>query len=461
MIAPIPFEMSERKILLRIIDVIVVIVALHLLGVLFQFNYFIIKEEQWIWSVVLAVYLLFFATVFEMYNLQRASHLIGTMRSVVTVASFTSFIYLLTPFFTPELPENRIQILYFYMAVTIPLLVWRSVYINFFVSSKFNKNIILIADATDAAIIAQSLQDVDPNYKIRGFINTSPEFVSGHFVGLTVIGIKAAHDLIENKSVTEVVVASGEIEGITSNLYRWLLELVENGYSVREYSQVYEEMTDRVPEQYLGKDFYKYFPFARNNQNRLYLVYHRVFDIIASLGGLIILGLIIPFVVIGNLFGNRGPLFYVQERLGINRKAFNIVKFRTMERDAEKSGAQFAIQDDVRITKFGKLLRATRIDEIPQFWNILKGEMSMIGPRPERQVFVDQLSEKISFYEARHLVKPGLTGWAQVKTKYGVTDADHMRKLQYDLYYIKKRSIFLDIRIIVKTLSTILFFKGQ
>ncbi len=461
MIAPIPFEMSERKILLRIIDVVVVIVALHLLGVLFQFNYFIIKEEQWIWSVVLAVYLLFFATVFEMYNLQRASHLIGTMRSVVTVASITSFIYLLTPFFTPELPENRIQILYFYMAVTIPLLVWRSVYINFFVSSKFNKNIILIADATDAAIIAQSLQDVDPNYKIRGFINTSPEFVSGHFVGLTVIGIKAAHDLIENKSVTEVVVASGEIEGITSNLYRWLLELVENGYSVREYSQVYEEMTDRVPEQYLGKDFYKYFPFARNNQNRLYLVYHRVFDIIASLGGLIILGLIIPFVVIGNLFGNRGPLFYVQERLGINRKAFNIVKFRTMERDAEKSGAQFAIQDDVRITKFGKLLRATRIDEIPQFWNILKGEMSMIGPRPERQVFVDQLSEKISFYEARHLVKPGLTGWAQVKTKYGVTDADHMRKLQYDLYYIKKRSIFLDIRIIVKTLSTILFFKGQ
>ncbi|WP_213522091.1 exopolysaccharide biosynthesis polyprenyl glycosylphosphotransferase [Nonlabens sp.] len=453
--------MSERKILLRIIDVVVVIVALHLLGVLFQFNYFIIKEEQWIWSVVLAVYLLFFATVFEMYNLQRASHLIGTMRSVVTVASITSFIYLLTPFFTPELPENRIQILYFYMAVTIPLLVWRSVYINFFVSSKFNKNIILIADATDAAIIAQSLQDVDPNYKIRGFINTSPEFVSGHFVGLTVIGIKAAHDLIENKSVTEVVVASGEIEGITSNLYRWLLELVENGYSVREYSQVYEEMTDRVPEQYLGKDFYKYFPFARNNQNRLYLVYHRVFDIIASLGGLIILGLIIPFVVIGNLFGNRGPLFYVQERLGINRKAFNIVKFRTMERDAEKSGAQFAIQDDVRITKFGKLLRATRIDEIPQFWNILKGEMSMIGPRPERQVFVDQLSEKISFYEARHLVKPGLTGWAQVKTKYGVTDADHMRKLQYDLYYIKKRSIFLDIRIIVKTLSTILFFKGQ
>ncbi len=461
MLSPIHFEMSERKILLRIIDVVVVLGALHLLGVIFHFNYFLINEEQWMWSVILAAYLLFFATVFELYNLQRASRITGTLRSAVTAGSFTSLIYLLTPFFTPELPENRIQILYFYLAITLPLLVWRSVYIKFFASSRFNKNIILIADASDAVMIAKSLQDVDPNYKISGFINTGPALASEHFVGLKVIGIKDAFDLFEDKSVTEVVVASNEAEGITSNLYRWLIELVENGYSVREYTQVYEEMTDRVPVQYVGKDFYKYFPFARNNQNRLYIVYHRLFDIVASLCGLILFVAIIPFVFLGNLFGNRGPLFYSQERVGINRKLFKIIKFRTMERDAEKSGAQFAVKNDVRITKFGKFLRATRIDEFPQFWNILKGEMSVIGPRPERQVFVEQLSEKIPFYETRHVVKPGLTGWAQVKTKYGVTDEDHLRKLQYDLYYIKKRSVFLDIRIIVKTLSTIIFFKGQ
>ena len=460
-ISPIHFEMSERKILLRIIDVVVVLGALHLLGVIFHFNYFLINEEQWMWSVILAAYLLFFATVFELYNLQRASRITGTLRSAVTAGSVTSLIYLLTPFFTPELPENRIQILYFYLAITLPLLVWRSVYIKFFASSRFNKNIILIADASDAVMIAKSLQDVDPNYKISGFINTGPALASEHFVGLKVIGIKDAFDLFEDKSVTEVVVASNEAEGITSNLYRWLIELVENGYSVREYTQVYEEMTDRVPVQYVGKDFYKYFPFARNNQNRLYIVYHRLFDIVASLCGLILFLAIIPFVFLGNLFGNRGPLFYSQERVGINRKLFKIIKFRTMERDAEKSGAQFAVKNDVRITKFGKFLRATRIDEFPQFWNILKGEMSVIGPRPERQVFVEQLSEKIPFYETRHVVKPGLTGWAQVKTKYGVTDEDHLRKLQYDLYYIKKRSVFLDIRIIVKTLSTIIFFKGQ
>lgn len=453
--------MSERKILLRIIDVIVVLSALYLLGVIFQFDYFLINEQQWMWSVILAAYLLFFATVFEMYNLQRASRITGTLRSAVSTGSVTSLVYLLTPFFTPVLPENRIQILYFYLAVTVPLLLWRAIYIKLFASSRFNKNIIIIADASDAAMVAQTLQDVDPNYKISGFINTGPAIEQGHIVGVKAIGIKDAHELLHDQSVTEIVVASNEVEGITSNLYKWLIELVENGYSVREYTQVYEEMTDRVPVQYVGKDFYRYFPFARNNQNRLYLVYHRLFDMIASILGILIGIALVPFVFLGNLIGNRGPLFYTQERVGLNRKLFRIIKFRTMVTDAEKSGAQFAVVNDARITKFGKFLRATRIDEFPQFLNIFKGEMSVIGPRPEREVFVEQLSEKIPFYETRHVIKPGLTGWAQVKTKYGVTDEDHLRKLQYDLYYIKKRSVFLDIRIVVKTLSTIIFFKGQ
>ncbi|WP_405371152.1 sugar transferase [Nonlabens sp. Asnod2-A12] len=453
--------MSERKILLRFIDVIVVLCALYLLGIIFQFDYFLINERQWMWSVILAGYLLFFATVFEMYNLQRASRITGTLRSAVSTGSVTSLVYLLTPFFTPVLPENRIQILYFYLAVTLPLLLWRAVYIKLFASSRFNKNIIIIADSSDAALVAQTLQDVDPNYKISGFINTGPAIEQGHIVGVKSIGIKDAHELLHDQSVTEIVVASNEVEGITSNLYKWLIELVENGYSVREYTQVYEEMTDRVPVQYVGKDFYRYFPFARNNQNRLYLVYHRLFDLVASVLGILIGIALVPFVFLGNLIGNRGPLFYTQERVGLNRKLFKIIKFRTMVTDAEKSGAQFAVVNDARITKFGKFLRATRIDEFPQFLNILKGDMSVIGPRPEREIFVEQLSEKIPFYETRHVVKPGLTGWAQVKTKYGVTDEDHLRKLQYDLFYIKKRSVFLDIRIIVKTLSTVIFFKGQ
>ena len=132
-----------------------------------------------------------------------------------------------------------------------------------------------------------------------------------------------------------------------------------------------------------------------------------------------------------------------------------------MVTDAEKDGAQFAAKQDTRVTKFGRFLRKSRFDEIPQFINVILGDMSVIGPGPERPVFVTELSEKIPFYEVRHLVKPGVTGWAQVNAKYGASEEDALEKLQYDLYYIKHRSLFLDISIVVKTLSTIIFYRGQ
>tara|TARA_B100001245_G_C22815269_1_gene392494 strand:+ start:48 stop:512 length:465 start_codon:yes stop_codon:yes gene_type:complete len=154
-------------------------------------------------------------------------------------------------------------------------------------------------------------------------------------------------------------------------------------------------------------------------------------------------------------------MFYTQTRVGRNGKHFKIYKLRSMVKDAEKNGAQFADKNDLRVTKFGRFLRRSRFDEIPQFINVIKGEMSVIGPRPERPVFVEDLSKTIPFYEVRHLVKPGVTGWAQVNAKYGMTVEDALEKLQYDLYYIKKRSLFLDITIVIKTLSTIIFFRGQ
>ena len=165
--------------------------------------------------------------------------------------------------------------------------------------------------------------------------------------------------------------------------------------------------------------------------------------------------------MVGNRFGNRGPLFYTQQRIGKNGIPFIIYQFRTMVVNAEKNGAVWAQKNDYRVTKFGKFLRKSRLDEIPQFFNILKGSMSIIGPRPERPEFVGQLSLEMPFYETRHVIKPGLTGWAQVSYEYGSSKEDSLRKLQYDLYYIKHRSFVLDLNIIVKTLSTILFYRGQ
>jgi lipopolysaccharide/colanic/teichoic acid biosynthesis glycosyltransferase len=171
--------------------------------------------------------------------------------------------------------------------------------------------------------------------------------------------------------------------------------------------------------------------------------------------------LLLPLILLGNLLGNHGRLFYVQDRIGRNGLTFKIIKLRTMVKNAESNGAVFTTMNDSRITVFGKFLRKARIDEFPQFINILKGDMAVIGPRPERPVFVQEIAEVMPFYETRHVVKPGLTGWAQVNYSYGETIEDSLIKLQYDLYYIKHRSIFLDLNIVLKTFSTVLFYRGQ
>jgi lipopolysaccharide/colanic/teichoic acid biosynthesis glycosyltransferase len=169
-----------------------------------------------------------------------------------------------------------------------------------------------------------------------------------------------------------------------------------------------------------------------------------------------------PLILLGNLLANRGPLFYSQVRVGQHGKPFKIYKLRTMITNAEQGNrAQWAQKGDLRITPFGNILRRTRLDELPQFWNILKNDMSFIGPRPERPYFVKALAESIPFYEARHIIKPGLTGWAQVKSRYGASIEDSRLKLQYDLFYIKHRGIFLDFNIFVKTISTVLYYRGQ
>ena len=206
---------------------------------------------------------------------------------------------------------------------------------------------------------------------------------------------------------------------------------------------------------------YKFFPFSRSNQNKLYVYYTRFFDIVFSLVGLIGFFILAPFLWVINLFANKGSFFYTQERVGKNGIPFTIYKMRTMVQNAEQNGAVFATTNDSRITPFGKFLRKTRLDELPQFINVLKGDMAIIGPRPERPVFVEQIANAIPLYQTRHVIKPGLTGWAQVNYPYGSNLEDSLMKLRYDLYYIKHRSLFLDINIVVKTMSTVLFFRGQ
>lgn len=455
------FEVSERKILLRIFDVMSVFVSLYLVGDIFNFNYLNISVTNFYWIIVLAVYILFIGSVFEMYNLQVASNQYQVIKSIILTSSTTVLVYLLTPIYTPFLPSKRLEILIFFFSVFGALFIWRMIYVRFFASNRFVKKVILVCDQDQAKELVEGLTSVDPHYRVLGFVNSDSSSSNSEKLKIKSISIENLAKFVRQNSISEIVVASQKTDGITVSLYNQLITLLEKGYIIREYTQVYEAITHRIPVQYVSRDFYRYFPFSRSNQNHLYLLIVRILEILISLIGLSLGILLLPIILIGNFFGNRGKLFYTQERVGKNGEVFNIVKFRTMVKNAEKDGAVFATSNDARITPFGKILRKSRIDEFPQFINILKGDMAVIGPRPERPVFVKEIAEVMPFYETRHVIKPGLTGWAQVNYSYGETIDDSLIKLQYDLYYIKHRSLFLDFNIIFKTLSTVLFYRGQ
>lgn len=456
------FEVSERKILLKIIDLVVVFLGLYGLGLFVEFEYIIVSKDNSIALLLLGVYVTVFGTIFELYDLKAASKLDTTFKNVVITTATVVLFYLLTPVLSPYLPEERLQIVYLFLTVIVSILTWRLIYIYLIESPRFYKRVLLVGELSNIDDLVQALDTSDPNYKIVGFINSEiltsePQKSSG----LKQFENQDFIEIIESKKISEVLVASFKTESITPEVYKDLMVLLERGFKIRDYSQVYEELLQKVPIQFVGKDFYKYFPFSRSNENQLYIIFQRTFDIIISILGLVVGFLLIPIVLLGNLIANKGPLFYSQKRVGRNRKLFKIIKLRTMVVNAENDGIKWAKKNDVRITKFGKFLRRSRLDEVPQFYNVLKGDMSIIGPRPERPFFVNELSQVIPYYETRHIIKPGLTGWAQVNTRYGSSVDDSLTKLQYDLYYIKHRSMFLDISITIKTLSTILYYRGQ
>ncbi|OGS62505.1 MAG: sugar transferase [Flavobacteria bacterium GWF1_32_7] len=452
------FEISERKILLRVMDVVFTVLTLALIGHYTQFDYFRVSQTSFYWTIVLALYIVFFGTIFEMYNLQTASNRFQISKSIILTTSVTVLFYLLTPFYTPVLPSNRLQIILFFFSILISLSVWRYLYIVFLASNRFMKKVLFVGSSKDIDSLVTELAKFNPHYKVVGYvaIDETPN-------GANVARVSPADldNFVHENYVSEIVVANVKNKLTSVDLYNQLLRLLEKGIVIRKYNQVYEHSTYRLPIQFEDRELYKFFPFSRSNQNKLYMYYTRFFDLVFAVVGLLGFFLIAPLLWIINLFANKGSFFYTQERVGKNGIPFTIYKMRTMVQNAEQNGAVFATTNDSRITPFGKFLRKTRLDELPQFINVLKGEMAIIGPRPERPVFVDQIAASIPLYQTRHVIKPGLTGWAQVNYPYGSNLEDSLMKLRYDLYYIKHRSLFLDVNIVVKTLSTVLFFRGQ
>lgn len=456
------FEISERKVLLSLFDGVFVFTALILLSLIFDYNYYVLEDGKYLKSFLLIGYIFLFGTIFEMYNLQTASNQFQILRSVVLTSISAVIVYLFTPVLSPELPKQRLIIIIFYFAVLSSLLLWRFFYVFFLASNRFSQNVVLICDQNEVEELVTGLENVDPHYKIIAFVNSDTDSVEDfNFHYVREVKKKDLELFVTKNNVSEIIIASQKTDGITADLYQQLLHLLENGNVIREYTQVYESKTQRIPVHYMGRDFYRFFPFSRSNNNRLYLLLIRLMEFFFSFVGLLFCGVFIPIIWVCNSFANKGSLFYTQERVGKNGVVFKIYKFRTMTENSETHGAVFAAHDDKRVTPFGKFMRKSRIDELPQFINVLKGDMAVIGPRPERPFFVEEIAAVMPFYETRHVVKPGLTGWAQVNYSYGESIDESLIKLQYDLYYIKHRSVFLDLSITFKTITTVLFYRGQ
>ncbi len=240
-----------------------------------------------------------------------------------------------------------------------------------------------------------------------------------------------------------------------------ILKIRMNGVEVKSYFDYMQEETYKIDVELINNEWLLYGYGFKILHSPIHNRIKRIFDISMA----VVIGILTsPIMLIAALIvklESPGPVIYSQARVGEHNVEFNVHKFRSMRNDAEKDGAKWAVKNDPRVTKFGNFMRKTRIDELPQLLNVLKGEMSFIGPRPERMVFIKDLEKVIPYYNLRHLVKPGLTGWAQVMYPYGASVEDAERKLEYDLYYIKHHSISLDIAIIFMTLKTVVFGKGR
>ncbi len=298
--------------------------------------------------------------------------------------------------------------------------------------------------------------------------NPESGFVIVGFIGMgekdqiveEAIARTAIHNMkryVENLGVTEVVLALEERRNALP--LKDLLRIKTAGVHVNDVSSFVERETGRVDLDTVNPSWL-IFSDGFSSGRAISSVAKRLFDIAASLA---LLALTAPVILLFGLlvkFDSKGPMFYRQTRVGLFGQSFDVIKLRSMRTDAEVNGAQWATKDDPRVTRIGKFIRKVRIDELPQAWSVLTGDMSFVGPRPERPEFVAELETELTYYAERHMVKPGITGWAQINYPYGASIADSRHKLEYDLYYAKNYTPFLDMLIILQTLRVVLWNEG-
>jgi sugar transferase (PEP-CTERM system associated) len=296
--------------------------------------------------------------------------------------------------------------------------------------------------------------------EIVGFVDPDPSRVGTAVINPGVIGaVEDISSLVSSMAVDRVVVSLSDARGKLP-MDRLLDMRMQSGIAFDHLTDVYEEYTGKIAVENLRPSWLIFASGFRKTQ--LLLVSKRIFDLLGAALGLVVCLPVMALIAVAVRLSSPGAVLYQQERIGLGGRVFRIHKFRSMRADAEAATGPVwsAGANDPRITSIGRFLRMTRLDELPQLWNVLRGDMSIVGPRPERPEFVSQLTEAIPFYGQRHVVKPGLTGWAQVRYTYGATVEDAVEKLQYDLYYIKNLSLALDLVIVIETAKIVILRRG-
>ena len=465
-------RMSERRLVLLLVDLLLInlslLIAVTLAGGFRPTVENLLGNSKWF--IVLTVVWYGCAVFFNCYDLARSAGALISVRGVTFAAVATILLYTFIPYLTLPL-ISRGLIFYFALMMVGSVVTWRIIYARLFVQPWFQNRALVVGAgnagrALAAAVHSAPANDANPyrgtGYRLVGFIDDDPARRYDTIEDAPVLG---DHTMLVQMAVElrvdEVILAITHRHAIADEMFDALLRCREMGLRVVTMATVYERLTGRVPIDHVGRDLEMVVPTSDNAGERAYRIFKRVIDVMSALAGLTLMVVVAIPVWIVNWRTSPGPLLYKQRRVGQGGQIFEMYKFRSMRPDAEQgTGAVWARQNDDRITPAGRILRKTRLDELPQFINILKGNMSLIGPRPERPEFVNALSLMLPFYRARHAVKPGITGWAQIRYGYGSSNQDAHAKLEYDLYYVKHASAFLDTMIMLQTLPVMLLAKG-
>jgi exopolysaccharide biosynthesis polyprenyl glycosylphosphotransferase len=420
---------------------------------------YLIYEEGWL-RIVLVVASVAFGLYFQdLYSDLRIRSKTLLIQQLSLIIGLTFFLQALLTYVNPELMMSRWVMIVASAILLVVIPIWRVAFTSVIYKALGNERVLFIGTNQDALEIAQRFRDrPDLGYTSIGFLDNGHE--KGTELSHTpVLGsIAALREVVAETKPNRIVVGLAERRQALP-VYD-LLDLRFSGIRIEEASTVYETAFGRVSTRHL-RPSQLIFTAELGPQPRNMMI-QNFYSRILAFFGLVVASPVMLLVAIAVRLTSPGPILFRQSRVGLNGVPFTLYKFRSMRTDAEaKTGAVWATRNDPRVTPIGRYLRRLRLDELPQLWNVLRGDMSLVGPRPERPEFVRMLSEKIPFYRQRHAVKPGITGWAQINYKYGETLEDTIIKLEFDLYYIKNLSAQLDFYIIFNTAKAMLSQTGN